>query len=119
MRYRKLDVNGDYSFGHSLNDFYIDNINAVSQSVLTRLQLYQGSWFLDTTAGVPWNTQVLGRSSARTRDIVIKSVILGTNGVTGITTYSSSLQNRQLSITATITTVYSTTSTPISVSLNV
>ena len=111
MRYRKLDANGDYSFGHSLGDFYIDQIECVSQSVLTRLKLNQGDWFLNTQAGVPWNTKILGKSSPRTRDTVFKAVLVATNGVTSLQSFSASrnAQTRKLSYTATVLTIYSDT----------
>ncbi|NTA27389.1 hypothetical protein [Allorhizobium ampelinum] len=108
MRYRKLDSNDDYSFGHGLSDFWIDVPDAVAQSVSTRLQLQTGTWFLDTTEGIDWKTKVLGRYTGDTRDPVIRARILATTGVTEITDYSSALdrETRKFSVTATITTDY-------------
>jgi hypothetical protein len=116
MRYRKLSPTGDYTFGQSLGNYYIDQAECVQQSCFTRLQLNQGDWFLDTSAGVPWTTRVLGnKASPRTRDIVIKSVILGTSGLVGIVpnTWSATQVLRQLSISAQVYTIY--TATPIDV----
>jgi hypothetical protein len=115
MKYRQLSPTGDYTFGQSLGGFYTDNQQAVIQAIQTRLKLNQGDWFVDITQGVPWNTEVLGKSSPNTRDIVIKSVILGTPGVTGIVpnTWSATFANRRLSITCSVTTIYSATPAPI------
>jgi hypothetical protein len=55
MRYRKLDANGDYTFGGGSNDFLVNTPETVAQAVMTRLNLLQGEWFLDTTAGMPWS----------------------------------------------------------------
>lgn len=108
MRYRALDANGDMSFGAGQSNFLINSPAAVGQAVLTRLRLLTGEWFLDLTAGTPYATQVLGKNTAATYDTAIRSRILGTEGVSGIASYSSSLNptTRALTITATIDTIY-------------
>ncbi|QEE24532.1 hypothetical protein CS053_08470 [Rhodanobacter glycinis] len=111
MRYRKLDENGDYTFGNSSADFYIDEPEAVSQAVQTRLELFTGEWFLDTSDGTPWNTDVLGKNTSASYDMVIKERILGTPGVMSIDSYSSTLDRntRNLAVAATVTTQYGKT----------
>lgn len=111
MRYRRLDANGDYSFGQQQADFFRNVPEAVGQAVLTRLYLFTGEWFLDTTDGTPWRTDVLGKYTRATYDAVIKSRILDTTGVTGIAAYSSIFDEntRKLSVVATIDTVYGQT----------
>jgi hypothetical protein len=104
-----MDANGDMTFGSSQQNFLVNSPEAVGQLVLTRLKLIQGEWFLDTTAGVPWKTQILGRNTGSTYDQAIKACILGTPGVTSIASYSSSLVNRKLTVTATINTAYGLT----------
>jgi len=109
MRYRKLDARGDYSFGHSATEFYVNTPAAVAQAVLTRLKLIQGEWFLDVTVGTPYGTQILGENTTNTYDLAIQEVILGTQGVTEIVSYSSTFdhQNRKVTVTCTIDTQYS------------
>ncbi|MFP3756782.1 hypothetical protein SB751_23100 [Cupriavidus sp. SIMBA_020] len=111
MRYRKLSATGDYVFGGQHADFYKDTPEAVGQAVLTRLRLLRGEWFLDKAEGMPWSTEVLGKYTNGTYDAAIRQRILGTQGVQQITAYSSSLdtQKRALSVTATISTIYGTT----------
>ncbi|NTG00117.1 hypothetical protein G6L30_08285 [Agrobacterium rhizogenes] len=108
MRYRKLDANGDRVFGHGSSDFWRDVPDAPAQAVMTRLHLEQGSWFLDTSEGIPWKTRVLGKYTGPTRDPVIRSRVLGTQGVTAITEYSSDLNRdtRAFSVNLTIDTQY-------------
>jgi len=108
MRYRKLDANGDRVFGHGQSDFWRDVPDAPAQAVLTRLHLEQGSWFLDTTEGIPWKTRVLGKYTGSTRDAVIRARVLGTQGVSGIAQYSSSLDRntRAFAVNMTIDTIY-------------
>lgn len=108
MRYRKLDADGDYSFGHGQADFYRDVPEAPAQAVRTRLKLWLGDWYLDLREGMPWVTKVLGKGTANTRDIAITSHALGTQGVTRITGYASSLDRDTRSFTGqmTIDTIY-------------
>nr|WP_314614269.1 hypothetical protein [uncultured Pseudomonas sp.] len=112
MRYRKLDANGDYTFGNQQADFYKDIPEAVGQAVMTRLRLSKGEWFIDTADGTPWSTEVLGERTAATRDAAIKKRILGTPGVVQIDSYDSSIDasTRRFTVNATITTAYGQTS---------
>lgn len=107
MRYRKLDADGDYVFGGQQTDFYTDVPEAVGQAVLTRLRLFRGEWFLDTTEGTPLD-QIIGKYTAGTFDAAIRQRILATQGVTALTAYSSDLNadTRALRVVATITTQY-------------
>lgn len=106
MRYRALDKNGDATFGASQTNFLVNSPAAVAQAVLTRLKLLKGEYFLDATAGTPWSTEVIGVRTRPTYDQAIRTRILGTQGVTGIGNYSSSLAGRALTVTATIDTIY-------------
>lgn len=108
MRYRKLDDNGDYSFGHRLADFHHDTPEAVAQAVGTRLRLLLGEWFLDADEGTPYVPAVLGKHTRETMNPAIRERILDTRGVTGLTSYSFSAsgETRRLSVQAGIETVY-------------
>jgi hypothetical protein len=110
MRYRKLDVNGDYVFGSGSSAFYIDVPEAPAQAVQTRLGLFTGQWFLDTTEGTPWATGVLGKYTQNARDVVIKERIIDTPGVLSLNSFNSAIDSatRRLSVSATITTAYGT-----------
>lgn len=67
-----------------------------------------GEYFLDVTTGTPYATQILGRGTTGTYDRAIRDRILGTSGVTSITSYSSTLNRatRALTVSATIETIY-------------
>lgn len=110
MRYRKLDDAGDYTIGTGA-DFLSNNPDTVAQAIATRLRLWRGEWFVDTTAGMPWSQEVLGkRQAGRNPDAAIKQQILGTQGVTGIASYSSSFDGdtRRLVVAAVVDTQYGT-----------
>jgi hypothetical protein len=119
MRYRKLDENGDFQFGHSSADFWFNQPEAVGQSIKTRLLLFTGEWFLDTTAGTPWGGfplnadvvrqgRVLGEHTHLSRDMAIKERVVMTEGVLGIADYSSSFDTdlRNFSVNMVVDTVY-------------
>lgn len=112
MRYRALDADGDFTFGRSEANFLINSPAAVAQSVLTRLRLWQGEWFLDTTEGTPWSQQILGRNTQAIYDLAIRTRVLDTDGVTSIADYSSSLDAaaRKLTVTMKINTAFGETS---------
>lgn len=64
---------------------------AVGQHARQRLSTFEGEWFLDTTAGVPWLTKILGKGyDPALAEAVVKASILGTDGVTEITSFSVS-----------------------------
>lgn len=110
MRYRTLSSSGDMQFGGGIANFYINQPEAVAQAVMTRLKLFQGEWFIDTSTGVPYMTKILGFGNIPTYDLIIKNTILETLGVNGIMDYFSYIDsNRNLSIEATIDTIYGQT----------
>lgn len=62
---------------------------AVGQHVRQRLMTYEGEWFLDKEAGVPWMRQILGgQYDAVLAESVLKAEILETEGVTEIDGFS-------------------------------
>lgn len=111
MRYRKQDTNGDYVWGHQQNDFWLNTPDGVALAIKTRLALFTGEWFLDVTDGTPWTTQVLDKYTKDQYDAAIQDRILGTQGVTQISDYSSSVNTttRKLTVNATVETQYGTT----------
>ncbi|MEJ8308613.1 hypothetical protein [Agrobacterium larrymoorei] len=66
---------------------------AVGQHARQRLQTHSGEWFLDTTCGVPWLDQVLGRSyNPALAESLVRAEIMNTDGVTEITSCSVSFE---------------------------
>ena len=62
---------------------------AVAQHVRQRLKTFAGEWFLDTTAGMPWLAQIMGREyDPALAEAVVKAEILDTNAVTEITSFA-------------------------------
>lgn len=111
MRNRKLTENGDYTFGNGQLDFWRDVPEAVAQAVKTRLLLWLGEWFLNIEDGTPYMQGILGKYSKQAADVTIQDRALGTQGVIGITQYSSTLDvdNRSLTVTMLVDTIYGPT----------
>lgn len=107
MRYRQFSSTGDYQFGTN-TPFLIDSAAAVAQSIQTRLSLLQGEWFLDSQEGLA-ATRILGTQTQVTKDLEIQERILETQGVLEITEYESLVENRSLTVTATVSTIYGLT----------
>jgi len=106
MRYRQLSPTGDNTFCSGNTVFLVNSPAAVRQAILTRLNLWQGQWFLDQTVGTAWMQQVVGTGTQNVRDSAIQNTILGTPGVNAITNYSSTLVGRALSVNANVDTIY-------------
>lgn len=108
MRYRKLDKNGDMTFGRGQADYFRDVPEAPAQAVWTRLALRLGEWFRDTSAGTPWDTEILGAHTQSTRDFAIRDRIENTAGILSLDGYQSTFNpnTRTFTVQATVTTVY-------------
>lgn len=110
MKYRKLDANGDYTFGTG-NDFYEGTV-AVSQAIKTNLLLLSGEWWESTDEGLPLFQNILGQSGApdhvQAADLLAQGVISQTQGVISISNYTSSYDSnsRKYSATCTVQTQY-------------
>lgn len=111
MRYRKLSPTGDYVFGNGQLDFYRDVPEAVGQAVMTRLLLWLGEWFLDTTEGTPFMQGILGKFSQSVADVTIQDRVQTTQGLVNIEDYVSSVDadERDLSVEFSINTIYGPT----------
>ena len=83
-----------------------NSAEAVAQNVMTRLQLWRGTWFIDTDEGMPWLQQVLGKRDVA--ETVIRSRILGTEGVVSIESFESVFDPdaRSLTVQCKINTAY-------------
>ena len=108
MRYRKLDVNGDYSFGTGKADFHVNSPEAVAQAVLTRLNLWVGEWFVNVDDGTGWTTNVLGKGTSSLYELMLRDRTLGTPGVKSILDFQATYKadSRELNVQIDIDTIY-------------
>lgn len=108
MRYRKLSSDGDYVFGSGKNDFLVNSPEAVAQAILTRLKLWLGEWFADTSDGTGWNQSIVGKQSKNLYELTLHQRVLETPGVKSIVDFQSALdpETRRLTVSMTVNTIF-------------
>lgn len=113
---RALDTNGDWMYGQSLNDYLTANA-AVAQNIQTRLNSFLGDCFFDLGAGINW-IGFLGGKNELGLNLAVSAVILNTANVTSLVQLSITLNSqRQVSISYTVQTTYSTASATVQISI--
>ena len=112
MKYRKLDENGDYTFGNNSFD-YIEKDEAIAQAIKTKLYLFYGEWWEDISLGLPMFQSILGQvSNNNLRQTVIllcAEQISLVEGVTSVDSISVDISARKLGLTIDVTTENGTT----------
>jgi hypothetical protein len=107
MKYRKLDADGDYSFGQNR---FLHDTEAVGQAIVTRMKLLYGEWWECTDDGLPLFEQILGvfadEQKKNAVDLIISERISGTRGVRNITRFKSEFHNRRYSAHCTVNTIF-------------
>ena len=108
---RKLDGNGDFVIS---GEVWIYDIEAITQTIDTRLKLFSAEYWRDVSEGTPWISSILGKNNSKntlqSKSLLLKNRILNTEGVLSILSWSSDFDYtfRKLTITATILTEYGT-----------
>lgn len=106
MIVRALDSNHDWTFGKGKNNYRYNN-NAVIQNIDTRLSSFLGDCFFDANSGIDWWT-LMGSKSLVAIELAVTTIILNTEGVTGLVQLSVSLDSkRQVTIVYQVVSVYS------------
>ena len=92
------------------NDLHLDSAGnlaiargprAVAQHVRQRILCFEGEWFLNVEAGMPWIYDILGSNyNPALSEAIVKAEILDTDGVTTIESFSISFSRgvRRLNI---------------------
>ena len=94
MRYRRLENEGDYTFGAGGADMLID-LEACAQSIRTRLWLLSGEWWEDLTDGLPLFQKILAQRDINIASEAIRNRILSTPHVRDIIYFSADWDNEQ------------------------
>lgn len=74
MKYRKLDINGDYSFGSGMKD-YISESEAVAQAIKTKILLFYEEWWEDKGIGIPMFQSFVGQTNPETIKTSLADII--------------------------------------------
>lgn len=77
---------------------------ATRQSIIRRLRLFLGEFFLDATDGTDWFGAVLGKTSMDIAEATLKRRIIATPGVVGISEFSLTIEpkERRISVQASV-----------------
>lgn len=107
MRTRRLDENGDWTFGRG-RESYATKSACVRQKVETRIRSFKQDWFLDREHGLDWLGNMSRRGNRVKLESVIRSCILQTNGVKTLTAFETHYvpKTRRLSVAATFADIY-------------
>lgn len=106
MIYRRLDENGDMTFGGGVK-CYISEDEAVAQAITTRLKLLYGEWWENQDDGLPLFQQILASRHLGIAKRLIAERIQSTEAVLKVENLDVSVDTgRKLKIKGTVTTLY-------------
>lgn len=111
MIYRRIDADGDYTFGQGKYNFVKDK-EAVAQAIRTNLLLLYGEWFEDLEFGTPLFQKVLNQRNndegRRAVEVVVRERVLTTKGVIQINEFSTEydVASRSYKVTMNVDTEY-------------
>ena len=109
MKYRRLDENGDYTFGNNEGNFLYDN-DAVAQAVKTKILLFYQEWWENISIGIPFFQSIAGKVSNNnlkmTITLLLKDRILEIQEVSSVDNIEIDISNRALSIVIDLTSIY-------------
>jgi len=106
MRVSGLDSDGDWIFG-SGKASYKTQSEAVLQSIKTRLKSFTDDWFLNIEDGIDWINLLGSKDNEDSINREIEKTILQTDGVVAIINFSTTLTDRNLSVSVIYIDVYS------------
>lgn len=102
----KLDDTGDIAI-ESGDVVWIEGAEAIAQHIRCRLRMFKGEWFLNEDEGVPWFDEIFEKGVEDGRiAAILRQVILGTPGVTSLTSLAISHDRatREMTVTFEATT---------------
>ena len=108
-RTRRLDGNGNPVISGKV---WIYDIEAVAQTIDTRLKLFAGEYWRDVTDGTPWIENILTKNNRtntlQSKITILKDRILQTGGVISILEWTTDFNytSRNLSVIATVLTEF-------------
>lgn len=116
MIVRALTATGDWTYGKGLNDYKF-GLQAVAQSIQTRLSSFFGDCFFDTNAGIDW-LNLLGSKEELALQLSVAATILNTPNVVSLISSSvtSNSRNRTLLLQYSVLTVFGTVTRTVSFS---
>lgn len=110
MIMRRVDINGDFVFGHGQSDYFSGN-DAVALLAEDRLLLWLGEWFLDVASGIDWPS-ILGSKppALNEAEIAVTESVRAIAEVTAITDYAMAFDHTTFTVDmfVEVSTIYTT-----------
>lgn len=88
---------------------FISGVDEIAQTIETRLRLFLGEYFRDTTEGTAWFQQVFAKNgTTSSKESVIRTRIAQTDGVIQLTSFETDFDviTRTYTVTAAVLTIY-------------
>ena len=105
MIIRKTDSNDDWTFGKGKSN-YLKDLDAVSQNIKSRVLSWAGDCYFAAQEGIDW-FNFLDKGQKDNLNLAVKSVILASYGVVGLTEISVDLDSeRKITITYSVDTIF-------------
>ena len=106
MIFRSLDSLGDWNFGKGLESYAI-NDQAIAFNIQTSiLSFYKDCWF-DPAAGIDWLRLLGSNATQQEIQLTVRGVILQCYGVTQVNSVVALVNDRSLTVTYNINTIFS------------
>jgi hypothetical protein len=106
MKVRRIDSDGDWTFGQGLAN-YACGSEAIRQNVTTRIKSFKNDWFLDYGAEIDWFNILANKNNEKTILREVSRVTLGTAGVARITVLRvDGITKRDAQITLSFVTIF-------------
>ncbi len=116
MKYRRLNEEGDYSFGQGGLE-YLEGLPAVMQAIRTKLLLLKSEWWEELEDGLPLFQKILlqrgTEEGLRIVELTVRDRIMDTPHVLDVISYESEYErdSRKYMATITVSTDYGTAAT--------
>ena len=105
MKMRKLDKNGDWTYGAGKGSYLTDEA-AIEQNIATCCREWLNDCFFAMDRGIDW-TNLLEHNQKDNLDQALRGVILSSYGVVGLNSLTLAFDGRAYSFTYNIDTIYS------------
>lgn len=106
MIFRRLDSDGDWTFGTGKGN-YASRDEAIGLNVKTRLLSWLNDCFFALSEGIDWYNRLGSKNQQALLEMDLRRSVAQSEGVTGILSFDTSLTDRNFDASYEITTRYS------------
>lgn len=107
---RALDENEDWTFGKGNSD-YKQTSQGLKQHIISRVREWKTDCFFAQNNGVDWNNRLGYKNQETILEDEIRDILLKTDEVLEVISVDANLENRKVTATVSIKTIYSNSET--------